>query len=231
VKNPRGLQGTDTGRAALPPESHAGRYSKKALLTIGFPYAIVCAAIALARISGDDEEKPRHDGSALPSTEDTIMYEISLRKAFVVGLTFAMFAATPADNAVAANKTAAQKCQKEIDKAVQKLTKKKLKKLFKCGNKNLKKGLDPAACFDTVSVAVKLSNKVKKKVCTADVITDGPSEDGLGFTTCATRNPSGCTAPTNADTLVSCLQCSHDFETDCLFGAVYNISPAGCLEP
>lgn len=157
------------------------------------------------------------------------MAKISIRKALVVAAALAFASATSGGIAVAAKKTAAQKCQQQIDKAVQKYTKKKLQKLFKCGKKNAD---DASPCLGSAkpSVSLKLSKKAKK-ACTDAIITGDPGDNGLGFTSCATDATSGCPANklvSNSDTLQQCLQCSHDFETDCLFGVVYNVAPSAC---
>jgi hypothetical protein len=154
-----------------------------------------------------------------------------VQKAVSLVVALAVFAAAPGGVAIAAKKSAAQTCQKEIDKASQQYTKTKLKKLFSCGKKTFKKDGDVTACIGTASASIP-SKQVKKldKSCPSDVIGGTSSEDALGITTCVTRGP-GCAAPTDADSLAACIECSHKFEADCLFRTVYNASTPECEMP
>jgi hypothetical protein len=154
-----------------------------------------------------------------------------VRKAVSLVIAVAVFAVVPGGTALAAKKSAAQQCQKEIDKASQGYTKTKLKKLFSCGKKTFKKDGDVTACIASESASIS-SKQVKKldKSCPPDVIGGTPSEDALGITTCVTRAP-GCAAPTDADSLAACIECSHAFEANCLFRTVYNASTPECEAP
>ena len=154
-----------------------------------------------------------------------------VQKAVCVAVAVAVFAAAPGGVALAKKQSAAQKCQKEIDKASQQYTKNKLKKLFSCGKKSFKKDEDVTACIGSAAVSIP-SKQVKKldKSCPSSVIGGTPSEDALGITTCVTR-ASGCAAPTDAATLAACIECSHAFEANCLFRTVYNASTPECEAP
>ena len=154
-----------------------------------------------------------------------------VQKAVCLAIAVAVFAAAPGGVALAAKKSAAQKCQKEIDKASQQYTKTKLKKLFSCGKKTFKKDGDVTTCIGTASAGIP-SKQVKKldKSCPSSVIGGTPSEDALGITTCVTRAP-GCAAPTDAASLAACIECSHEFEANCLFRTVYNASTPECEAP
>ena len=156
------------------------------------------------------------------------MHAMLVQKAVCVAIAVAVFAATPVSVAVAAKrKSAAQKCQKAIDKASQKYTKARLKKLFACGKKTFKKDGDVTTCVAKVpSKKVKL----KGKSCPPDVIQGPPSEDALGITACVTRAP-GCEKPADAASMARCIECSHKFEADCLFRTVYHASTPECEVP
>jgi hypothetical protein len=156
------------------------------------------------------------------------MHNIPRRNAVIVVTALFTFA-TVAGGTAFAKKSPAQKCQQQIDKAAAKFTSKKLKKLFKCGNKKLKKSENLQDCLTEEDF--KLSKKARK-ACTADVIRQPASDTALGFTSCATRAPA-CEVPQDPDSLAACLECSHNFETNCLFGAIFNVFTgpnAACLE-
>lgn len=153
------------------------------------------------------------------------------QKAISLFVALAFLAAAPGGVALAAKKSAAQKCQKEIDKASQQFTKARLKQLFNCSKKTFKKDQDVSACLTNSKVTkVSVTKGARKKIsksCSPSVITGAASENALGMTTCATR-ATGCSAPTDADSLTACIECSHAFEAECLFRAVYNQSTAAC---
>jgi hypothetical protein len=154
-----------------------------------------------------------------------------VQKAVGVVIALAVFAAAPGGVAFAKKPSAAQKCQKEIDKASQQYTKNKLKKLFSCGKKTFKKDGDVTACIGMASASVP-GKQVKKldKSCPSEVIGGTPSEEALGITSCVTRAP-GCPTPVDAESLAACIECSHKFEADCLFRTVYNASTPECEMP
>jgi len=156
------------------------------------------------------------------------------QKAITLFVALAVVAAAPGGVALAAKKSAAQKCQKEIDKASQQFTKARLKQLFNCGKKAFKKDQDVATCATNSKVTkVSVSKGQKKKLgksCPASVITGAASENALGLTSCVTRAP-GCPAPTDSDSLAACIECSHAFEAECLFRTVYNESTTACEAP
>jgi hypothetical protein len=155
------------------------------------------------------------------------MHKMTFRKVLVTAVALAFLGMLPNGDALA-KKSPAQKCQKAIDKEAQKLTKKRLKKLFKCGKKKFKGDQDPAACVGEVA-DVDANQKKIQKACPTDVITGPASENALGFKSCASR--ALCQRPTDAASLASCVSCSQNFEAECLFLGVYNKSTAECQAP
>jgi hypothetical protein len=156
------------------------------------------------------------------------------QKAIGLFVALAVVVAAPGGVALAAKKSDAQKCQKEIDKASQQFTKARLKQLFNCGKKAFKKDQDVATCVANskvtkVSVSKGQKNKINKS-CPPAVITGAASENALGMTSCVTR-AADCPAPTDGDSLTQCIECSHAFESECLFRTVYNKSTAACEAP
>ena len=142
--------------------------------------------------------------------------------ALIAAAVVALAAGAPA---VYAAQTPAQKCQKEIDKAAAKFTKKKLKTLLKCANKQVKKGESPGSCIGTAGLGL----KIKGQKCPDAVIAGAPSTAGLGITTCASRDPTcGQIAITTTASLVQCLQCTHGVELNCLVGRAFNVAPESC---
>jgi hypothetical protein len=143
-------------------------------------------------------------------------------RALIAAAVVALVAGAPA---VHAAQTPAQKCQKEIDKAATKFTKKKLKTLLKCTNKQVKKGESPGSCIGTAGLQL----KIKGKKCPDAVITGAPSTAGLGMTTCASRDATCAQiAVTTTASLAQCLTCTHSLELNCLVGRAFNVAPPSC---
>jgi hypothetical protein len=158
------------------------------------------------------------------------MHAMSFHKGLGIAVALALLGVLPGGDALA-KQSVAQKCQKAIDRAAADLMQRKLKKLFKCGKKQFKKDQDVASCLSAVG-SLSIKKKKKKKIdkkCPDAVITGAPSTDALGFKSCASR--ATCPAPTNSDTMASCIECSHNFEADCLFRGVYNVPSAACQAP
>jgi hypothetical protein len=157
------------------------------------------------------------------------MHAMLVRKTVSLLVAVTVFATAPGDTAFAAKKSAAQTCQKAINKASQKYMKTRLKKLFKCGKKAFKKNKDVTSCVTTVASK---KVKLKSKKCPPDIFANPPSEDALGIATCVTRAPEcRMLATTDAASMATCIECSHKFEADCLFRTVYNASTPECEMP
>jgi hypothetical protein len=155
------------------------------------------------------------------------MHAKLVQRAIGVLVALAIFTAAPGGSALASHRSAAQECQREINKESQEYSKARQRKLFKCGEKKFKRDKDATKCIKRVK-----SEKVRvdERACPPDVITGPPSENALGITACVTRAP-GCPTPVDAASMASCIACSYKFEVDCLFRAVYNASTPECEMP
>jgi hypothetical protein len=157
------------------------------------------------------------------------MHVMLVQRAVGLLVALAVFATAPGDTAFAAKKSAAQTCQKAINKASQKYMKTRLKKLFKCGKKSFKKDKDVTTCITKVASK---KVKLKSKKCPPVVLNNAPSESALGITSCVTRAPDcRMTAVTDSTSMAACIECSHKFEADCLFRTLYNASTPECEMP
>jgi hypothetical protein len=160
------------------------------------------------------------------------MHALLVRQAISLLLALVVLAIAAGNTAFATHRSPAQNCQKAINEASQEYMEERLEKLFKCGEKKFKKkkfkkDKDITACTTKVkSEKVELENKS----CPAKVLTDPPSEEALGITRCVTRAP-GCMQPVDAASMAECIRCSHQFETDCLFRTVYDVSTPECETP
>ena len=133
--------------------------------------------------------------------------------ALAVGLCLAGFP-PPAH---AAKKTPGQKCQAELTKKTKQFVQQRLKKVQKCANSAVKKGLDKTGCLGTQATF----KAINAKKCTVEAMTEAKF---LQQPDCGSLNAacSGITI-TDATTLTQCMQCALTKSTNCLVAATYAI--------